>query len=407
MKNFKNFKELSNDTLNKIKNFGITSKTVISYFESCSKELNVLMDQNNIVFSKELALSWLTSSNFASCQKKGSFRRTILLLSDNYEGVLHEWKIYRSIHASFPVSSDYQNLIYRYNDYLIKLGFRQETIKFKINCAKNMLIYLETLSIFNISQCTHQILANYYSSNHFKNRKPSGVNAEILRTNHFIIYLEDNNLVNPTLHFTAPLLHVKESKIVSTISAEIEKIILDDFPSFPSNLRNKAIYLLALRCGLRRVDIINLKFSNIDWTNNLINIIQIKTDIPLIIPMDNETSNAIIDYILNERKECDIDYIFVTSQAPFRKLKGFSLEFSKRLYNVSEDKLPQEFGTHILRRTFASNLLNTGASLAVISSALGQVDKDRVNKYLSTDDMNMKICALEIDEIPYAGGLIK
>ncbi len=190
----------------------------------------------------------------------------------------------------------------------------------------------------------------------YKNRKPSGVKAEILRTNHFIIYLEKNDLIDSSLHFTAPSLHVNESKIVSTISAEIEKIILDDFPLFPSNLRNKAIYLLALRCGLRRIDIINLKFSNIDWSNNLIDIIQIKTNIPLTIPMDNETSNAIIDYILNERKECNIDNIFITSQAPFRKLNRISLDFLKRLRNVSEDKLPQEFGTHILRRTFASNL---------------------------------------------------
>ncbi len=66
MNKFKNFKELSNDTLNKIKDFGITSKTVIRYFESCSKELAVLMDQNDIVFSKRLALSWFTGSNFTS-----------------------------------------------------------------------------------------------------------------------------------------------------------------------------------------------------------------------------------------------------------------------------------------------------------------------------------------------------
>ncbi len=158
MNDFKNFKELSNDTLKKIKNFGIISKTVICYFESCSKELNVLMDQNNIVFSKRLALSWFTSINFTNHKKKSSFRRTILLLSDNYEGVLNEWKIYRSVHASFPVSSDYQDLIYSYKNYLKDLGLRKETIKFKIYCAKSVLIYLESLSVFDISQCTHQIL---------------------------------------------------------------------------------------------------------------------------------------------------------------------------------------------------------------------------------------------------------
>jgi len=37
-------------------------------------------------------------------------------------------------------------------------------------------------------------------------------------------------------------------------------------------------------------------------------------------PLDNETQNAIIDYVLNERRDCNTDYIFVTAVGATQKI---------------------------------------------------------------------------------------
>ena len=91
-----------------------------------------------------------------------------------------------------------------------------------------------------------------------------------------------------------------------------------------SPLRNKAMMRLALRLGLRDVDICNLRFSQIDWKNDQIILEQEKTGVTLCLPLLEDVGNAIMDYILDERplaaKECP--YVFVRRQAPFKKLES-------------------------------------------------------------------------------------
>lgn len=82
--------------------------------------------------------------------------------------------------------------------------------------------------------------------------------------------------------------------------------------------------LLALRTGLRSVDIINLKLEDIHWKCNTIQIVQEKTGTPLILPLLTEVGNAIADYILNGRPPSQQPYIFLRSQAPYQKLSGRS-----------------------------------------------------------------------------------
>ena len=173
-----------------------------------------------------------------------------------------------------------------------------------------------------------------------------------------------------------------------------------------TNLRDKAAYLLALRCGLRSCDIVNLKFSNINWNNKIITINQKKTGVSLEIPIDNETLNAIIDYILKERKKCNLENIFVTTLAPIRPLSSTAFRKEVRSKTLPDNLQPAHNGLHIMRRTYASKLLNKGIELSVIASALGHQDKKRVDKYLSTNEEKMKLCALEITDFPYKGGLL-
>lgn len=417
MTNYISFKNLSDDTLDKIVSFGTTSKTVITYFNSCVKELDLLMNRNDIVFCKSLALDWLDTlklskhtsyTNGSTYLKYRNYRRTILLLSDNYDGNLNEQKTYPSTMAKYPTTISYVSLLDNYRSYLIPYDYANETITFKINCAKYMLIYLESISISDIKDCNHETLSNYFLTDHFRDRKPSGIKAEITRLIHFIIFLEDCDYIDyKNLHYAPPTITVQEKRIVTVLDSNAEMALLEDYSISPSNLRDRAAYFLALHCGLRTCDIVNLKFNNIEWENQILNIVQQKTKVPLSIPMDNETSNAIIEYLINERRDCDLEYIFITSIGSRKKLSDRPFKPFNRISSVSLKRKPAEFGLQIMRRTFASKLLKSGTPLSVISSSLGHESKEVVNKYLSTDNEKMKLCALDIDNFSYKGGLFK
>ena len=94
--------------------------------------------------------------------------------------------------------------------------------------------------------------------------------------------------------------------------------------------RDHAIILLAYCTGLRGVDIIGIKFSDIDWRNSRISIIQSKTHSPIVSELNGTTMNALADYILEWRPKCDIPEVFVTVKAPYRKLyNGFGSMIDK------------------------------------------------------------------------------
>ena len=157
---------------------------------------------------------------------------------------------------------------------------------------------------------------------------------------------------------------------------------------------------MALHTGLRSCDIRALRFCDIDWEKETIHIRQKKTGVDLEIPIDSANQNAIIDYILNERRDCEQEYIFVTSVGPIKKLARRHYRMKYRTQGTeSYENLPHD-GLHIYRRTFASRLLQSGTPLPLISEMLGHIDKNSVRVYLSTDETKMKRCALDISLIP-------
>ena len=54
--------------------------------------------------------------------------------------------------------------------------------------------------------------------------------------------------------------------------------------------------LLCARYGLRAIDVVGMRFCNIDWDTNEIRVRQQKTDKEIILPLSEEVGCALIDY---------------------------------------------------------------------------------------------------------------
>lgn len=102
-------------------------------------------------------------------------------------------------------------------------------------------------------------------------------------------------------------------------------------------LRTKAMMRLALRLGLRDIDICSLRFSQIDWKNDQIVLEQEKTGVTLYLPLLEDVGNAIMDYIMKERPESAhrCPYVFVREQAPFKKLESMYMVCSRMFAKAS------------------------------------------------------------------------
>lgn len=397
------FKELSEITLAKVRAFGIKSRSVIKNFKRSCRLLEVFLHENNLGFSAESAEQWL--SGFKILQEGThsqrnlylSHRRALLLLLDLHNGQLDEWKVYPIKTARRPTTEHYANLLDQYEQYLLLEGMSEATITFAMRVVSMFFRYLESMNIDNISNLATKHVSDFWGLDVFSGRKPMGVQAYAYKLKKFLIFLEDSGIVrNEYLHLAIPKVFAKQVSIVTTISHDAEqKLISNDKLSAPLGKRDQAMILLALRLGVRRSDIVGLKFSNINWNNDTVTFIQQKTKVPVTLPLLTDVGNALVDYILDSRVDSDADEIFLRGYAPYKAMKpGSASKVSlKYLSEFDLDDCPEK-GFHILRRTVATKLFENNVPSSVISASLGHSNPDSADVYLSTDSKRMRKCAL-------------
>lgn len=211
-----------------------------------------------------------------------------------------------------------------------------------------------------------------------------------------------NGVYSKILSYLPALPHVKKNVQYLTKEEMCRiKSVLEEDPSL--SLQNKAICLLALYTGMRSSDICSLTFKSIDWENDLIRIIQQKTGAALVLPLRAVVGNAIFDYITKERPKSSADNIFLTVNAPYRRLHSSNLNaICVTVMNKAgiRQKTGDRKGMHLFRHYLATSLLGSGVEQPIISSTLGHQSPGSLTPYLSTDFVHLKKCALSIDHFP-------
>lgn len=172
--------------------------------------------------------------------------------------------------------------------------------------------------------------------------------------------------------------------------------------------RDKAVGLLALFTGLRGCDILGLRLKDIDWDNDLIQIKQEKTGVPLKLPLRPVVGNAIYDYICQERPKCGAEEIFVSKYPLHLPLQAKSAHnIAGKIMKVAGIRQCKgcRKGLHIFRHHIATCLLNNEVPQPVISSVMGHSSPSSLNPYLSADFIHLKECALSIEPFPIGKGV--
>ncbi|MCR5686270.1 MAG: tyrosine-type recombinase/integrase [Lachnospiraceae bacterium] len=212
----------------------------------------------------------------------------------------------------------------------------------------------------------------------------------------FLISVEIRNEIRPGFHLAVPRMCSEEERVV-TVMAQSDIDSIEAYcqnASAPIELRDAAILKLGINTAFRSIDVVSLKLSDIDWKNRIIRIIQSKTKVEHIHPIDVDTLNSIFLYLKNGRpKTAKCSNVFVASKVPFGSLgTGACINAMQR----AGSKVAQ---FHCLRRTYATDTLRSGATIAETAELLGQSDTNSVHKYTSLDSKRMKLCPLSMREM--------
>ena len=230
-----------------------------------------------------------------------------------------------------------------------------------------------------------------FISSNYDQKDIIGVNYPQVR--HWIVSLVNNNISNRSINRKVtslksyykflqktgaikanPLAKHKSLKTERKINIPFSKKEVNDVlenlnqsKDFTS-LRNKLIVELFYSTGIRRVELIQIKISDIDLQNKSIKVLG-KRNKERIVPVLKSVYETLHEY-LSERNKYTLshNYLFITD-------KGNKI-YETLVYRVinsyfSEVSLKMKKSPHVLRHSFATHLLNEGADLNSIKELLG------------------------------------
>ena len=405
----KELQTLIEKTQEKIREFKVLKTTINDFKRTCAQLTSYFIEINED-FSPELVDKWvekhvnLNSGTETEKRKYRYLRRNVELLKDYYANGSISWREYRFIKKEGPISEEYTALLETYLQFLKAEGMAQATIVFSDRVCRMFLLYLEQSDIWDLQNLTPTKVKEFFTRPCMSERISEGIRAYAYRLRKFLSYATDEQLTNCQIPLSVPTDCAKHMKIVTTISKKAESRLLSkEKLSTPLGKRDYAMILLALRLGLRSSDVLNLKLSDVDWTNNTLSLVQQKTGEPLTLPLLPEVGNALAAYILNGRPASSSPNIFLRTVAPFTKVTR-SVCYESTVRNLKPDlnRENERHGLHILRRTRASQMLADGISSSMIASFLGHRNMRSIDVYLSTDHANLRDCALTLEGIDTA-----
>lgn len=219
----------------------------------------------------------------------------------------------------------------------------------------------------------------------------------------FLKWLYENGMLKTNLSIVIPSgRYTQQSELPSVYTQdEIERIIASVDRSNPVGKRDYLILLLGSRLGLRSSDISNLKFCNIHWEDNLIELEQVKTSVPLSLPLLPEVGNAIIDYLKYGRPQSDLPYVLLRMREPYTKMESCTAGTVTRsaIKRAKIDPGKRRQGAHVLRHSLAARMLESQTTMPVISEVLGHADTSSTLYYLRIDVTSLISCALEVSSV--------
>jgi len=251
--------------------------------------------------------------------------------------------------------------------------FRRD--RFNIN---NLVPYFKGKYLFEI---TPEMIENY-KAERLEKVSPASVNRELACLKHmFTKAIEWRYVkVNPA----------KAVRRLKEPPGRLRYLSLDEIQALLKACSDhiRPIVVTALNTGMRRSELFNLRWSDIDFKNRKITVVNSKNNESRIIPI-NQTLH---EELSNLYQRAQGEYVFTRKDG--RPLKDVKKGFSSALKKAGI----KNFRFHDLRHTFASHLVMQGVDLRTVQQIMGHKDIKMTMRYshLSPDYVQKAVEKLDI-----------
>lgn len=168
--------------------------------------------------------------------------------------------------------------------------------------------------------------------------------------------------------------------------------------------RDYAMLLLMARLGLRAPEVIAIQLDDIDWRTGEL-LVRGKGKLHDRLPITAEVGEALSRYLREERGLTTCRTVFVTHRAPHRAFKNgqiINAILKDALAATGQKPVTPYVGSHLLRHSLATQLVNAGASLDEVGDVLRHRSRTSTMVYARLDIDGLRSIA---QPWPVAGGV--
>jgi site-specific recombinase XerD len=266
----------------------------------------------------------------------------------------------------------------RYRRALKRKNYSTHTVKTYMNILDQFIRWLSV----RLAEVTRNEIGVYVDHLLRKRRTPKTITCHLQTIRLFFDYLineEGRSMLNPvnriSLRLPQPLpRHLKDNQV-------------KQFFGVITDLRDRAMFMLMLRCGLRVQEVAELTVDAIEYGRRQIFIFHGKGAKDRVVYMSEDAHSALLAYL--EKRSSKARGLFLVQKGPMRG-KPLSVRGIQKRIEYYARKSSLEVSCHRLRHTMATQLLNADAGLATIQDLLGHGQITTTQRYCRVANLKVQ-----------------
>ena len=268
----------------------------------------------------------------------------------------------------------------------IERNLSKNTVISYKNDLERYIKHLKKIHVEFINNVTSEIIGSFFDTLRSSGLSAKSIsrNFSAIRTFHKYALSEGIAKIDPSENLFRPKIEKKLPSVLNDY--EVIKLLEQPDISKKYGLRDKAMLEVMYSCGLRVSELISLKLTDLLFQEGLIRVTG-KRGKERVVPIGSKAIEMVNKYINNERiyllKNVNRSGILFLN----RNGKLFSRmgvwKILKKYCSMAEIK--KKISPHTLRHTFATHLLEGGASLRAVQEMLGHSDISTTQIYTHID----------------------
>jgi site-specific recombinase XerD len=266
----------------------------------------------------------------------------------------------------------------RYRRSLKRKNYSAHTVKSYVNIIDQFMRWLKA----PLLEVTRKEIGVYVDHLLRRGRTPKTITCHLQTIRLFFDYLmneERISMVNPvtriSLRLPKPLpRHLKDDQVTKLFA-----VIKD--------LRDRAMFMLMLRCGLRVEEVAQLTVDAVEYGRRQIFVSHGKGAKDRVVYMSEDTRSALLSYLA--KRSSKARGLFLVQKGPMRG-RPLSVRGIQKRIEYYARKSGLNVSCHQLRHTMATQLLNADADLSTIQDLLGHGQITTTQRYCRVANLKVQ-----------------